>query len=243
MDLQSTITGFPHAAPLEGLDRAWKWSLNPVLNFAGALTRDGTRLLQINQVRRHDEALARAVLAFAREHESELISEGRFLTSVDGFSAPGYTFDSVAATVPEVHGHHRVQNPEFTPFVYIVFPGYGCEFSGSETLAEAEARYHKMLPTAEIDREPVPFLKMRFDNPRTGGGSTNPGRALAYPHVLMNELPQLENAPEAFVEYENRHGKVWRVEWSDGSWSVTEGSDRRAMSLDELRRFVAASLL
>ncbi|MBD0844787.1 hypothetical protein [Streptomyces sp. TRM68416] len=245
MDLQTTVTGFPNVTPLDGLDHAWKWSLVPILNFAGALTSDGRRLLQINQRGRHDEEFARAVLSFAREHESELLAEGRFLTAVGGFGASGYTFDSVAAVVPEVHGHHKVQNPDLTPLTYVVFPGYACEFSGHETLpeAEAEARYHKMLPTAEIDRGPVPFLKMRFDNPRTGGGSTNPGRALTYPEVLLNELPELENTPEAFVEYENHQGGVWRVDWADGAWRVTGGADRRDMGLDEVRRFVEESLL
>ncbi|MFD8816357.1 hypothetical protein ACFV23_33975 [Streptomyces sp. NPDC059627] len=61
-----------------------------MLNFAGALTCDGTRLLhmnQMNQVRRRDDALAGAVLAFARAHESEPITEGHFLTFVGGFGA------------------------------------------------------------------------------------------------------------------------------------------------------------
>ncbi|MFF4401435.1 hypothetical protein [Streptomyces sp. NPDC001480] len=242
MDLQVTVIGFPNSTPLASLDRAWKWSLAPVLNFAGALTSDGTRLLQMNQRGKHDERLAAAVLAFAREHESELIVEGRFLTSVGGFDVPGYDFDSVAVVVPEVHRHHKVQNPDLMPLTYIVFPGSACEFSGRETLPEAEARYHKMLPTAEIERGAVPFLTMRFDNARTGGGSTNPGRALTYPEVLLDELQELENTHEAFVEYENHEGKVWRVEWSDGAWAVTGDSGLRATGRDELRRFVERSL-
>ncbi|MER6535775.1 hypothetical protein ABT215_18610 [Streptomyces sp900105755] len=60
MDLQSTVTAFPRATSIDGLDRAWTWPLNTVLNFAGALTGDCTRLLQMNQIRRHDEALPRA---------------------------------------------------------------------------------------------------------------------------------------------------------------------------------------
>ncbi|MGW7424766.1 hypothetical protein ACWGJB_32845 [Streptomyces sp. NPDC054813] len=87
MDLRATVTAFPRATPIDGLDRAWTWRLNPVLNFAGALTGDGTRLLQMNQVRRRDDALAGAVLAFAHAHESELITEGHFLTVVGGFDA------------------------------------------------------------------------------------------------------------------------------------------------------------
>ncbi|MEV6760863.1 hypothetical protein AB0N16_09445 [Streptomyces sp. NPDC051105] len=47
MDLQSTVTAIPRATPIDGLDRAWTWRLHPVLNFAGALTADGTRPLGI----------------------------------------------------------------------------------------------------------------------------------------------------------------------------------------------------
>ncbi|MFD5158378.1 hypothetical protein ACFWMJ_09940 [Streptomyces hawaiiensis] len=241
MDLLSTIEAFPRVAPLEGLDRAWKWSLNPVLHFAGALTGDGTRLLQTNQRGRHDELLARAVLAFARDHEKQLIGEGRFIGYADGFDVPGHAFDAVAAAVPDVHGHHKAQNPGLTALTYIVFPAYACEFSGRETLAEAEARYTKMLRPAEIGREAVPFVKMSFDNPRTGGGSTNPGRALTYPRVLLQEIPQLENSPGGFVEYENREGEVWRVEWA-GSWVLSGESGRREMSLEEVLSFAETSL-
>ncbi|MFF4112139.1 hypothetical protein [Streptomyces sp. NPDC001714] len=243
MDLQSTVTAFPRATPIDGLDRAWTWRLNPALNFAGALTGDGTRLLQMNQIRRHDDALARAVLAFARAHEPELIAEGRFLTCVGGFEALGYAFDAVAAVVPGVHGHHRVQNPDLAPVTTIVFPAYRCEFSGQETLEEAETRYHKMLATADVGRGPMPFLKMRFDNPRTGGGSNNPGRALARPEVLLAEIAELRNAPGGFVEYENHAGDVGRVEWDrNATWVLTDASGRRELGLDDLLPLVAESL-
>ncbi|MET7390201.1 hypothetical protein ACFYPT_37530 [Streptomyces sp. NPDC005529] len=245
MDLQSLVAGFRNAAPLGELEQAWQWNLNPVLHFAGALTGDGKRLLQTNQRGKHDESLARAVLSFAREHEEALIGGERFIGFAEGFSAPGYAFDTVAAALPEVHGHHKAQNPDLTAVTYIVFPGYACEFSGRESLAEAEARYAKMLHPAEIGREPVPFLKMRFDNPRTGGGSTNPGRALSYERILLQEIPQLENAVGGFVEFENRHGKVWRTDW-DGGWTLTEleaeESSPREVGLDELLVFAADRL-
>lgn len=175
------------------------WSQGPVLHFAGAVTADGRRLLQTNQRGRRDEELARAVLAFARQHEESLLGEGRPIAAVGGFSAAGYDFDAVAATAPEVHGHHRTRNPDLTAVTYIVFPAFDTEVSGRESLEEAQARYRKMLSPAEIDREAVPFLKMRFDNPRTGSGSTNPGRALAHPgccarrSLSWRELPAVSS--------------------------------------------------
>ncbi|MDN3289495.1 hypothetical protein QWL27_27635 [Streptomyces thermocarboxydus] len=237
MDLLTTLAAFPNAAPLAGLDRAWTWSLGPVLHFAGAVTAEGRRLLQTNQRGRRDEELARAVLAFARQHEEPLIGEGRPIAAVRGFSAPGYAFDAVAATAPEVHGHHKARNPDLTAVTYIVFPAFETEVSGRESLEEAQARYQKMLSPAEIGREAVPFLKMRFENTRTSGGSTNPGRALPYPRMLRQEVPQLKGAPGGFVEWENRVGEAWRVTW-DGEWvlSGAEG-ERRGMSLDEILVF------
>lgn len=86
-------------------------------------------------------------------------------------------------------------------------------------------------------------MRMRFDNPRTGGGSTNPGRALAQEKILLQEIPKLENAPGGFVEFENRHGRVWRVEWDDG-WFLGEesGAVVRPVELAELLLLVRARL-
>ncbi|MFI1959529.1 hypothetical protein ACH46L_22770 [Streptomyces althioticus] len=237
MDLLTTLAAFPNAAPLAGLDRAWTWSLGPVLHFAGAVTADGRRLLQTNQRGRRDEELARAVLTFARQHEEPLLGEGRPIAAVRGFSVPGYAFGAVAATAPEVHGHHKSQNPDLTAITYIVFPAFATEVSGRESMEEAQARYQRMLSPAEIGRSPVPFLKLRFDNPRTGGGSTNRGRALTYPRMLRQEIPRLEGAFGGFVEWENRTGEVWRVAW-DGEWvlSGAEG-ERRGMGLDAILTF------
>ncbi|MEU0914511.1 hypothetical protein [Streptomyces althioticus] len=237
MDPITTLAGFPNAAPLAGLDRAWTWSLGPVLHFAGAVTADGRRLLQTNQRGRHDAGLAREVLAFARQHEDALIGDGRPIAAVRGFSAAGYAFDAVAATAPEVHGHHRAQNPDLTAVTYIVFPAFASEVSGRESLDEARARYLKMLSPADIGRDAVPFLKMRFDNPRTGGGSTNPGRALTHPRLLHQEIPQLEGVVGGFAEWENRVGDVWRVEWDQGWALIGGGEERRGLSLDDLLSF------
>lgn len=242
MDLLTTLATFPNVAPLAGLERAWTWSQGPVPHFAGAVTADGRRLLQTNQRGRRDEELARAVLAFARQHEESLLGEGRPIAAVGGFSAAGYDFDAVAATAPEVHGHHRTRNPDLTAVTYIVFPAFDTEVSGRESLEEAQARYRKMLSPAEIDREAVPFLKMRFDNPRTGSGSTNPGRALAHPRMLRQEIPQLEGTPGGFVEGENRTGKVWRVSWDQGWVLRVAEKERRGLSLDEVLDFADATL-
>ena len=51
------------------------------------------------------------------------------------------TFDfvksDVAATAPEVHGHHRTRNPDLTAVTYVVFPAFATEVSGRESVEEA----------------------------------------------------------------------------------------------------------
>ncbi|MFD3824921.1 hypothetical protein [Streptomyces sp. NPDC058625] len=74
--MKAVLAGFANVAPLQDLDRAWRWSPVPALRFAGALTEDGTRLLQTDQRGKHDEELARAVLSLTREHGTGLIGAG-----------------------------------------------------------------------------------------------------------------------------------------------------------------------
>ncbi|MFJ4783208.1 hypothetical protein [Streptomyces sp. NPDC088794] len=197
MDLQSAIAGFPDVTPLEGLPHAWQWSLNPVLRYAGVLTADGTRLLQMNTRGKYSEELTRAVLSFAQSHEGELLQEGRFLGVVGGFGVAGRGFDAVAVADPEVAQLHKVRDPALTPVTYAVF-----------------------LPTPVNSRAPRPQEK-----------------------ILLQEIPKLENEPGGFVEFENRHGKVWRAEWDNG-WFLGEesGAAARPVALAELLPFVSARL-
>lgn len=76
---------------------------------------------------------------------------GRYIGCADGFSAPGYAFDAVAAAVPDVHGHHKARNPDLTAVTYIVFlVAYACEFWGAIV---------KMSPYPRIHLQKIPQLE------------------------------------------------------------------------------------
>lgn len=187
--------------------------------FSLALNQEGTRIHQVNTREFHDEDLVRAVLAFAREHHAGTGDDPRPFEVVTGFSHPGYDFDAVAAIQPATHGYYRGEYDELHDLVVGVFPAYACEFSGNETQDEAFHRFKRMLRAPELNRGPVPFLRMRYDNTRTRGRSEGDLRGFTTTDVLLRELELLEGAPGGFVEYENRHGDVRRIEW-DGSWVV-----------------------
>ncbi|MEU3462241.1 hypothetical protein ABZ721_20185 [Streptomyces sp. NPDC006733] len=245
MDIREVVTGFRGATPLEGLEDAWTWAPAPRLDFAGALSADGKRLLQLNARDSFDKDLAVATLAFARAHEDEIVARNPYFGALEGFRAPGgRAFDSVLLVAPEVHQFYDYDRPELTPFVRLAFPAYAVEFAGDETLDEAITRFDLMRPN-NLGRDPLPFLKMRFANTRTQGRSTNKGRGFTDPRNLESELRQLEGADGSFVEFENRHRHVWRVEWHGAyylaEWDTQDGEPRE-ITLDELLEFSAARL-
>ncbi|MEU5292635.1 hypothetical protein [Streptomyces umbrinus] len=246
MDLQAVVAGFKGAAPLPGLADAWHWSPVRGIEFAGALSADGQRLLQFGGRDSYDHELAVATLEFARERERRIFDRNPFLGALEGFRAPAgrRPFDVVVGVAPEVHRFYRVELPELTPFVRLTFPAYACEFSGGESIGEAETRY-RMLRLNHLGREPLPFLKMRFANTRTGGRSTNSGRGFTGPRRLVEEFGRMDGGPGSFAEFENRHGRVWRVEWH-GAWYIAEldaqdGAPRETV-LDELVEFAMERL-
>ncbi|PWI17450.1 hypothetical protein DI272_27285 [Streptomyces sp. Act143] len=245
MDIRSVVTEFRNVTPLEGLTDAWSWSPTPRVTFAGALSADGKRLLQLSGRNSYDRELATATLLFAREHEDEIFVRNPFLGALEGFEPPaGRSFDAVVGIAPEVHEFYRVEKPELTAHVRLAFPAYSCEFSGAETLEEAITRY-RMLRLNNLDRGPLPFLKMRYANTRTRGRSTNPGRGLTEPQRLEEELREMEGGAGSIVEFENRHGHVWRVMW-DGVWLVAEWDTQdgvpREIGIEELVDFALARL-
>ncbi|CAL9489591.1 MULTISPECIES: hypothetical protein [Streptomyces] len=245
MDVRAVVTAFSGAAPLPGLPDAWHWSPAPGIDFAGALSADGKRLLQLSGRDSYDEDLAVATLRFARKHEDEMVARNSFLGALEGFEPPtGRRFDAVVAVAPQVHRFYRAEKPELTEHVRLTYPAYACEFSGEESVDEAVTRY-RMLGLTDLDRAPVPFLRMRFANTRTRGRSTNKGRGLTDPQRLLGELRAIEGGAGSFVEFENRHGTVWRVEWH-GAWYLadwtTQNGAPREIGIEELIQFAVARL-
>ncbi|MFE2598719.1 hypothetical protein ACFXCZ_19830 [Streptomyces sp. NPDC059396] len=219
MNIDGAVAAIGNAQDMPGLPMAWRWSPMPRFVFSLAMDPDGLWAYQMNSLDVHDDGLARAVLAFARQHQLGRGRDARPFTVLSGFSYGAYRFDAVAAASPTVHGYHHGRNEALNEVVSAVFPAYRCEFRGDENLEEAVLRFKRMLRPTLVSRLPVPYLRMRYENTRTGSGSVGTSRGFTEHNVLLRELGLLEGAPSSFVEFENLHGKVWRVEW-DGSWLV-----------------------
>jgi hypothetical protein len=244
MDPADVVSGFPGVEEFAGMSDAWHWSPVPGLDFAAALSEDRRHLFQVNARDSYDEGLVRALLAEARKNGTRLLSGDALLTAIPGFQHPGRDFDVLAAARPGVHRYHEVQQPELQEVTWAVFPGYECEFTRANRYSVDDAResFIRFLTPANLDRAPVPFLRVRYFNTVTKGG-TDGDCILVKPEILYHELKLLDGAQGSFVEFENFRGQVFRVEW-DLDWilSGAGGDEVRRMRLDDLLAFAAKSL-
>ncbi|MCX4750026.1 hypothetical protein OG455_31675 [Kitasatospora sp. NBC_01287] len=243
MDLSETLSAMPAAEPFAALPDAWHWSPNPRFHFVAAPAADGKHALQVTTLGPFEPGLVALLLAAARAHTDQLLGDPRPLIALPGFGAPGHEFDTAAVAAPRGHTLHARDNAELHALTYAVFPGWHYEFSGTETDEEAlfQVSHPQGLRATSLDRQPSPFLRMRFDNPRTKGGSSGPDRGLAKPDMLFRELELLEGVPGAFVEFENFRHQVWRAAWADGFTLTGEGGHRE-LDRDGLLRFAESSL-
>ncbi|MFG3164845.1 hypothetical protein ACGFY8_33780 [Streptomyces sp. NPDC048232] len=238
----SVLPAMPSAAPVPGLASAWRWSPNPMFTFTAALSTDGRHNLQVNVRGRYDEALVTALLAHARAHDDTFVGKGRPLAAVGGFHHDGTQFDTVGVAAPEVHGYHATENPELSAVTYAVFPAYASEISGGENEEEAWGRFRKMLQPNRLDRTEVPFVKMRYGNTRTRSMSKGDARGFAPLDTLVRELELLDGAPGSFVEWENRHGAVRRVNSTDDGLELTHDTGREPVNPGRLEAVARTSV-
>ncbi|MDQ0404086.1 hypothetical protein ABVB69_00450 [Streptomyces sp. NPDC000349] len=242
MNPGSVLSAMLGAAPVPGLASAWRWSPNPMFTFTAALSTDGGHNLQVNVRGRYDEALVTALLAHARAHDDTFVGQGRPLVAVGGFHHDGTQFDTVGVAAPEVHGYHATENPELSAVTYAVFPAYASEISGSENEEEAWGRFRKMLQPNKLDRTEMPFVKMRYDNTRTQSMSKGDARGFAPLDTLVRELELLDGAPGSFVEWENRHGAVWRVDSTGDTLELTHDATQEPVIPGRLQAVARTSV-
>ncbi|SEK54217.1 hypothetical protein [Streptacidiphilus jiangxiensis] len=225
MGIADTIQRVPDVVPMRGLSGAWVWSPAPRMHYAAAQDASRQWLFRLNVLDGFDEPLLAAVFAFARSRGSAGSPlGGRSLVVLDGFSHPGYDFDVVCLVAQEVHGYSTKAYPELASVAVGAFPAFRCEFSGTETAQESAARFSRMLRPGSLTRRPSPYVKMRYSNARTRGGSMGSALGFTTVDVLTRELGLLEGAPGSFVEFQNFEQRTFQAVSSlDGTLSIAEG--------------------
>ncbi|MFE3142913.1 hypothetical protein [Streptomyces scopuliridis] len=180
-NFEDVVAGVEGAEPFPGLREAWRWSPMPRFVFSLALDSKRDSAYQLNTIDHFDQKLVTAVLEFAREQRlAEEVRDTKPFTIAPGFATESYGFDVVVAVPSAVHQYHFGRDNALGERVTGVFPAYSCEFSGHETLEEAVHRFKRMLRPTVVERPAVPYLRMRYENTRTGGDSRGASRPLTY---------------------------------------------------------------
>lgn len=89
-------------------------------------------------------------------------------------------------------------------------PVHRCEFSGDESIEEFVFMRRHTISTLDWRRRPEPKVQMRFDNPRTRGGTGNDAIVAKY-DSLIREIRNLSGVSNGFIECANWRGSVIEV--------------------------------
>lgn len=141
----------------------------------------------------------------------------------------GYGFTHVLHVAPEFHSELKGRLDEERQDCVLCIPIFESEFSGSETVDEFVALRRRLVPTQHWARRPVPKIMLRFDNPKTKGGTTGAGYAPARFEQVFEEIAAMVGVPEGFIEILNFRGVAIELVFEQGqSFRLIEGRDDAA---------------
>ena len=146
-------------------------------------------------------ALLTGLLSFTDENVSELSCEKR-ITKLSQISRES-SFTAVAYINCESHNAFKSEVPLLHPRTLVAFPVHDCEFSGDESAEQIQCMRSDFVATINWNREPAPKILMRYDNRKTRSKSIGKKLKLAGLATVMNEITNLQDAPESFIEIAN----------------------------------------
>lgn len=102
------------------------------------------------------------------------------------------------------------------PRTTLCIPVFSSEFSGTEPAEQFATLRRDIVPTLEWDRPASPKLSLRFDNPKTRGG-TGEGSVFARLDMVVREIDNLRGVADGFVEIVNHAGNPVEIVFSRGA--------------------------
>ena len=144
-------------------------------------------------------------------------------------------FTHVLVVPSEYHGYLKGVEGLDRSNLFLCIPIYRCEFSGDESIEEFKLLNFDMIPTLHWQREKFPKLRVYFDNPKTGAGTTESG-AFFEMSGLLREVDEMNGVSEGFLEITNWRGQVLEVlsPSHDEYIVITERVDEEKVSKDAI---------
>ena len=115
-------------------------------------------------------------------------------------------FDRVLMANPAFHAHFEGRLDAQRSRLVLCLPIHHSEFTGREDRATFATMRRDVIPTLDWSREPVPRALVRFDNPRSGGGTGD--QHMLFPlRTLEQEIADLNGVDQGFIEIFNYREK------------------------------------
>lgn len=155
-----------------------------------------------------------------------------------------YGFTSMLFADSSYHAYFKGRLDEKRSNLVLVVPIYDCEFTGDESPDEFAMMRRDLVPTLNWEREVAPKILVRFDNPKTRGG-TGDSKVLVKYGTLTREIDNLQGVNNGFIEIINYQGAVREVLSADDGFVLIHERDdnhretlNRDALLDALHRFL-----
>jgi hypothetical protein len=195
-DLQAS---FPVLADIGGGILKCKDTLPKATYFyyvrTGDRQRNGQDFLVVSE-NFEDDAFASAILSSL--HDAEVGSKLRFC------AVPGnrYGFSKLLLAPPEFHAYFKGRLDEKRKALILCLPVHESEFSGNESVDEFFLMRRNLIPTLDWRRDVCPKISLRFDNPKTRGG-TGDSYVLVKFSTVLKEIENLRDVAKGFIEILN----------------------------------------
>lgn len=168
-----------------------------------------------------DDAFAAMVLETVGDQAVERLAKSALPAKVYGFthvlSAP-HTYHA------QLKGRLDAERPRTT----LCVPIFESEFSGSETPEAFGLLFGRIVPTSDWRRAPHPKIALRFDNPKTNGG-TGEGYVLTGFDLVLREIDNLLGVADGFIEILNHRDEVVELLFSHAdTFTLIENRDDAA---------------
>ena len=121
-----------------------------------------------------------------------------------------YGFEALLLAPSAFHAYFKGRLDDKRALLTLCIPIYRCEFSGTESVEEFTTLRRDVVPILSWTRAPAPKTVLRFDNPKTRGG-TGQRYVLVKVPLVLREVDNIEGVTNAFIELLNYKGQVLEI--------------------------------
>ena len=140
----------------------------------------------------------------------------------------GYGFSNLLLAPSEFHAYFKGRLDDKRKELILCLPIHKSEFSGNESVDEFYLMRRSLIPSLNWKRDVCPKISLRFDNPKTRGG-TGDGYVLAKYDTVLKEIDNIRDVDKGFIEIKNYKDLIAEIlsKGGDNYYLIRDRDDSR----------------